>query len=106
MADVAKNFYRGSPSSGTHTLANTVPAGKKWIIRHIHIINITAASANVMVGVGTTATTTNRFADYTLAQTASYDWSGFMVLDAAETLYVYASLGNSVFFISGVEVDV
>lgn len=105
MADTAKRLYQGSPSSNTHTLAYTVPASTTAIIRSIHVSNSNTSTVNIIIGIpGTGATVANRFIDMNLATQSSYDWSGFMVLAATETIYVYSNLASCTFNISGVEV--
>ena len=106
MADVAKRFVKANPAATTDTLVATVTTDKKWILRNIHINN-SGAIGDIILGLGGAALTlANRFVDLNdLAANASYDWSGFHVMEEGETIYVYAQHASFTVVISGVEVD-
>lgn len=105
MADTAKRLDHRSPTAATNTTAYTVPASTTAIVRNIHINNSNASTNTIYVAInGTTETATNRILDFTLPTQSSYDWNGFLVLNATDTIQIQASLATAVFTISGVEV--
>lgn len=103
MADVAKRFASSSALTAALTTYGTVPAGKKWIVRNVHYTNEDASAATLvqisMAGIV--------FLLASIAARTTYDWSGFLVLDAGETIQASENPNNigGGFYVSGVEVD-
>lgn len=42
-----KILYKGQPGTGAGNLGSAVPAGKKWVIKQIVLVNTTATAATV-----------------------------------------------------------
>lgn len=106
MADTAKRLAGPTqPGTSTGTLY-TVPASTTTILRNIHVANNTAAAVTFTLAIGTAATAANRLYDaVSIPANSTLDWSGFLVLAAAETLQALASAGTSLTVtVSGVEV--
>lgn len=107
MADTPKRLI-GPTQSGTadNSSAYTVPALTTTIVRSIHVSNPTGSAVTVTVAVGTTATAANRFLDaFSVPAGNTFDWSGFLVLAAAEVLNVKVGTATAVTItVSGVEV--
>lgn len=78
----------------------TVPAGKKLLVRNIHIANRAATSIYLEIG------TQIWLWSVALAANSAYDWSGFAVVDAGQTIAGSSpGAAESRIVISGVEVD-
>lgn len=102
MAQIAKRFASASVAN-TRTTYGTVGAGKKWLIRNIHIANSDTTARTVtlwLAGRYFLSTTT-------IPANSVYDWSGLAVVDATELIEAQASTAGVLeLSISGVEVDV
>jgi hypothetical protein len=69
-----------------------VPAGTKTIIRHMHFNNEDSAARTVTVSIGANAAATQVFTGKSIAAGDTYDWYGYIVMDAAEILQALASV--------------
>ena len=87
MADVAKKMYAGTPGTTDTLLYTTVAAG--GIVRSIHVANTTGTAATLTLGLnaGAALAAANHFLSaVSIPANATYDWSGFQVLDGSGTL--------------------
>lgn len=107
MVDTAKILYSGQPGT-TDTLAYTVPAATTTIVRHIHVVNTSGAAVTATLGLnsGAALASANHFLSAkTLPVEGTYDWSGFAVLEADDTIRALQESATAcTFLISGVEV--
>lgn len=94
MADTAARLY-GPTALGTGaTTIYTSAAGTTTIVRHIIVCNTTANASAFYLSIGADAVGTRLFHKYPVQGTANgisfFEWKGFVVLAAAETLQMYA----------------
>ena len=105
MADVAKKMYEGQPGTADTLLYTTVAAG--GIVRSIHACNTTGAAATLTLGLnaGAALAVANHFVSaISVPANATYDWSGFQVLDASATIRALQGTSGAITVtISGVE---
>lgn len=64
----------------------TVPAGRKALVRHIHISNPSGAPVDVTLSVGADAVGTRIFDGFPVPADDVYDWFGFLPLAAGEKI--------------------
>lgn len=106
MADTAKRLCGPiALTTVTTVVYYTVPAATTTIVRNIHVVNTsisTASSFSLAIGDGTAAT--RLFSAYSTAGQAVIDWSGFLVLNAGDTLTAAGNPATLTMTISGVEV--
>ena len=99
MADTPQVVVRASMTVGS-TAHYTVPVGKKFIVRNIHIA--TRLTSTVYLEVASQIWLWN----VALAANSTYDWSGFAVMDAGQTITGTSTAGAEArLSVSGVEVD-
>jgi hypothetical protein len=105
MADVAKKMYSAQPGT-TDTLLYTAPATGA-VVRSIHVTNTTATAATITLGLNTgaaIAAAEHFLSALSIPPNATYDWSGFQVLDASETIRALQGTASALtVVISGVE---
>ena len=105
MADVAKQMYQGRPGTTDTLLYTTVAAG--GIVRAIHAANTTGASATLTIGLNTgaaIAAAEHFLSAVSIPANSTYDWSGFQVLNASETIRGLQGTASAITVtISGVE---
>ncbi len=81
----------------------TVAANKTVTVRGIHVANGAAVSANFTMSVGADALGLRFYDAQPIPAHGALDWSGILVLQAAELIQAYASAANALqFTISGV----
>lgn len=105
MADTAKRLSGPTSLTASAVTQYTVPGSTTAIIRNIHAFNGNASARTLTVSIGTDAAATRIFDALSIPGNSGVDWSGFMVLSAAEIIQALASNTTSVVLtISGVEV--
>jgi hypothetical protein len=105
MSDTAVRLAGPTLLTGTEATLYTVPADTTAILRHIRLANSTATAATVRLSIGAYAAGTALLGDVSIPANGTYDWSGFAVLAAAETLRGSAGTTNALAVtVSGVEV--
>lgn len=110
MPDTAKRLAGPSQLSTTIGTAYTVPSGTTTIIRHMHFQNPSASTVTLTVAVDADGSTTDvaaeRFYDaLDIPPGESLDWSGFLVLTAAEELLWKCGTATTIVgIVSGIEV--
>ena len=85
----------------------TVPAGKKFILRSIHISNNNSGASSLSFYTRINGVATYWLYVFTLNPSQTYDWSGFVTLPPGATIeYPAGMLTGQAYHISYVEVDV
>jgi hypothetical protein len=109
MADVAKRLVGPIALANSSTVLYSVPLATTAIVRSIHVSNANASTGYTfsLAINGTASTVANQiFNGFFLAPAAVMDWSGFLVLNAGDTLQGVASAASSLsIVICGVEVS-
>lgn len=104
MSDVLKRLAGPVALPSAAATSYTVPAATVTTIRSIHIVNTTSASATFTMSIGADASGTRIFSAYAISAGDVFDWSGSLVMGAAEILQMYASASASLTaVVSGVE---
>lgn len=106
MADTAKRLAGPTqPGTSAGTLY-TVPASTTTIVRHIHVTNTTTSAVTLTLGIGAAGTAANLlFSAYPIPANGVLDWSGFLVLSAAEILSALAGTATALtIVVNGIEV--
>jgi hypothetical protein len=106
MADVAKLLVAPVLLTSSAVTLYTAPAGVTAIVRNIHVNNTSASAYGFSLGLnGTPATLSNAlYSNYMLATNSAFDWSGFLVVPAGQTLVGLCSASGVLnIVISGVE---
>jgi len=105
MADTAKRLSGPALLTGTAATQYTVPASTTTILRNIHVSNETGTAATLTMSIGTDAAGKRLFTAYTVAANDVIDWSGFIVLAAAEIIQAFSGTASALTLtVSGVEV--
>ena len=105
MADTAKRLGGPEAIGTSEETLYTVPGSTTAIIRNIHIANTTTSAAAIKMSIGADAAGTRILGDLSVPANGTYDWSGFMVLAAGETLRATGGTNNALTVtVSGVEV--
>lgn len=88
MADVSGRIYGPAQPATTNATLYTVPALTTVVVRNIHICNTTATAATINLAIDAAATTAAScwLEELSIPANSVYDWSGFLHLDAADTL--------------------
>lgn len=88
MTDIATRVYGPAQPGATDTTLYTVAADFTLILRNIHVCNTTASDATLSLAInGTAATAANcLLSAIVIPAYGTYDWSGFLVINEAETL--------------------
>jgi hypothetical protein len=108
MTDTAKRMYGPAQPGTSTTTLYTVPALTTSIVRNIHVANTATVAKTITFGFGgTAATAANLFAGaVSIPANTTYDWSGFLVMIAADTITALQETATScTVIISGVEVS-
>lgn len=85
MALTPKELFKGTPATGAAALVagGTVGAGKTWVIRSIHVDNVTAVAATIRITLGGV----EWCFDASCPGNGTLDWDGLHhVLVAGETI--------------------
>jgi len=95
MADSYKTLYQGQLPASVTTLA-TVAGGKSWIVKHIAIVNTTAAAVTFQLFKnGNTAAFAWTPAAISVPANGMAEWDGTEAMAATEYLAGIASAGTS-----------
>lgn len=105
MADTAKRLSGPTALTTSAVTQYTVPGATTTILRSIHVCNETATDQTFTVSIGTDGAGKRLWKAVTCPANDSFDWSGFIVLAAAEVIQALADAGAALTLtISGVEV--
>lgn len=104
MADALKRIA-GPVALGTAAATlYTAPAATTTTVRAIHVANESGAAATFTLSVGTDGAGKRFFYQVSVAAADAFDWSGVLVLAAAEVLQGLASAATALTIVaSGVE---
>jgi len=88
MADNPVRAYGPAQPGTTNATLYTVPGATEFIMRHIRIVNTTGSAATITLAVaGSSDTAANHILSaLSIPKNAAYDWTGFLVLEASETI--------------------
>lgn len=88
MADASGRIYGPAQPGTGNAVIYTVPAATTVVVRNIHICNTTANNATISLAIDASAATAANcwLSALSIPGNSSYDWSGFLHLDAADTL--------------------
>ena len=104
MTDTAKRLAGPDDIPNSTTTMYTVPSSTKAILRNIHIANTTGTAASIKMSIGADAAGTRILGDTVIPANGTYDWTGFMVMEAGETLRATGGTNNALTVtVSGVE---
>lgn len=81
--------------TGAAATKYTVPAGMRFIIRHIHFSNTPVAAATVTASIGADAAGTRFLDQYPIAASAVYDHYCYYVLAAGEVIQAWQNTGGT-----------
>ena len=94
MADTAARLYGPTALGTSATTIYTSAASTTTIVRHIIVCNTTTAASAFYLSIGADAVGTRLFHKYPVEGTTNgisfFEWKGFVVLAAAETLQAFA----------------
>lgn len=79
----------------TWTLAYTVPAGHRIILKTVHVFNPGAAAHSYGVRIGTTQVVRQ----VSIGVNVSDDWNTWIVLNPAETIYVLQVVASTISYV-------
>lgn len=104
MADTAKRLSGPALLTGSAATVYTVPASTTTILRSIHVSNETGTAATLTLSIGTDAAGKRLFTAFSVAANDVLDWSGFIVMTAAEILQAFSGTASALTLTtSGVE---
>jgi hypothetical protein len=104
MADTIKRLVGPAQLAAAATTVYTAPASTTTTIRTIHIVNTGASTATFTMSLGADAAGTRLFSAYPITAGDAWDWSGSLVLNAAEVLQAFASVATTLTItVTGVE---
>lgn len=105
MSDTAKRLVGPTLLTDSEVTLYTVPASTQAIIRSIHVANTSGSAATLKLSIGADAPDRELWADLPIAANSVYDWNGFLVMEAAETLRGQSGTTNVLAItVNGVEV--
>lgn len=86
MADLAARIVGPILLTNSSVTLYTVPALTQAIVRNIIVANTSATAATARLSIGVDAAGTRILPEVSIPANSVYDWSGFLVMEAAETL--------------------
>ncbi len=105
MADTAKRLSGPTALTTSAATQYTVPGSTKAVLRSLHVANESGSSADFTASIGTDGAGKRLFKNVPVGVGDSFDWSGFIVLDAAEVVQALASAGTALTLtLSGIEI--
>ncbi len=105
MPDTPRRLSGPVALTTTATTRYTVPASTTAILRSLHVVNGNAAARSFTLSIGADAAGTRLFDATEIPAYGVLDWSGFVVLAAAEIIQAFASTAGPVLTLSGIEVS-
>ncbi len=104
MPDALKRLTGPAALANSAATVYTVPAATTAVLRHLRVVNETAATATFTASIGTDAAGKRIFYAQAVGPGDAFDWTGNIVLTAAEVLQAYASTAAALTLtVSGVE---
>jgi hypothetical protein len=86
MPDLQKRLAGPAVGTGAEATLYTVPGSTSAILRDISVTNTTATTQTFKMSIGADGAGTRLFSDEQVLAGATWQWNGFKVLNAAETL--------------------
>lgn len=103
--DTAKRLVGPMSLTNAEQTLYTVPALTQAIVRSIHVANNDGSDHTLFLSIGADADGTRLFSAFAITAKSVYDWNGFLVMEAAETLRGQSGTTNVLAItVSGVEV--
>jgi hypothetical protein len=104
VADTLTRIVGPAAISGTWSTFYTVPASTKTVVRNIHVTNTTSGAIQFSLAINGTAAANQLYSAFVIPGAGTLDWSGFLVLAAADTLRAASNLNTALTItVSGVE---
>ena len=105
MADTAARLY-GPTQLGTSAVTiYTSAASTTTIVRHIIAVNAATTAAKLTLSIGADAVGTRILDGFYIASKQNYEWKGFLVLAAADTIQASSDTASAVTLtVNGVKV--
>jgi len=104
MTDTAKRLAGPTSVPNSETTLYTVPGATTATLLGMRIVNTTGSDATIKMSIGPDAAGTRILSDYTVLANDAYDWQGFLVLAAGETLRATGGTNNALTAtVSGIE---
>jgi hypothetical protein len=94
MTDAAARIVGPMLLTNSTVTLYTVPAATQAIVRSIHIANTSGTAATVKLSIGADAAGTRLLGDFSIPANGTYDWSGFIPLNATELLKGHSGTTN------------
>ena len=94
MTDTASRIIGPMLLTNSSATLYTVPGGTTAIVRLIHIANTSGSAATVKLSIGADAAGTRFLGDLSIAANGTYDWSGFLPVEAAELIKGHSGTNN------------
>lgn len=95
MTDTAARVAGPDDIPNSDTTLYTVPSSTQLVVRNIHIANTTSSAANIRLTIGSLTAAHALLWDFSVPANGSYDWDGFEVLEAAETIHAQGGTNNA-----------
>lgn len=104
MADVLKRLAGPLALANAAATIYTTPAATTTIIRAIRVVNETATAASFTFSIGVDGAGTRIWYQHSVYLGDEFEWTGNMVLAAAEVIQAFASLATTLTItMSGIE---
>lgn len=104
MADTLKRLSGPTLLTTSAVTQYTVPGSTTATVRSIHVANETGTAATFTLSLGTDGAGKRLFKDVSVPANGVLDWSGTVILAAAEVLQALAGTGSALTLtVSGVE---
>lgn len=104
MADVAKRLAGPVVGSAAEATLYTVPSSTTTVLRDLSVTNTTTSRQTFKLTIGADAAGTRIYHDVPVDPGVPFEWAGFRVLNAAETLRWNAPATLTI-VVNGVEVS-
>lgn len=107
MTDTPKRLIGPQLLTASAVTYYTVPAATTTILRHLHVSNVsTSAAYQFTMSIGANAAATQVFSGIYIPAAGTLDWTGFLVLNAADILQALSSTASGLnLTVSGIEVS-
>ncbi len=104
MADALKRLIGPVALTTSAVTEYTVPGGTTTTLRDVHVCNETATAQTFTMSIGADGAGKRLFAGHNVPANSVYQYTGSIVLTAAEIVQAYASAGAALtLVVSGVE---
>jgi predicted amidohydrolase len=92
----AKRVYGPAQLGNATATRYTVPAGIRFILRHVHVHNQTGGAVTFTMSIGADAAGTRLFDAFSLAANEVRDFYFYIAIEAAEIIPAHASAAASI----------